>query len=198
MNQIKMKLSIDTDNAVMCAAASVFFTALANLSDINSKVKASKVEDLKKVEKPVLEVIKEVEKFVVDEPEAEVKKITKTMVKALLAKKKEINPEAIKVKLTELGVPNVAKLELSKCAEFYKFLEDIEPVVIVDTSNEAEEVPEETPKVTMIEVRALMGKKVDKNRPVIKAELNRLGVSNLPTLGDEKLPKFYEFLKGLE
>ena len=69
-----------------------------------------------------------------------------------------------------MGALNVAKLELSKCAEFYKFLEDLEPIVAADIPNEANtETNEETPEVTMIEVRALMGKKVDKKQPAIKA-----------------------------
>lgn len=201
-----MRVSIDTSNAAVCAAASVFFASLAKASGFDKIEVESKVDEpVIKIEPAIIKVEEPVKK-VEETPKVETPRITKTAVKALLAEKREINPGAIKAKLTELGVSNVAKLDLSKCAEFHKFLEELKPAaepvaskpVIKPTSEPTVEPRVEGKVITKTDVRKLLNVKGDVHRKAIIAKLGKLGAKSVTLLDDSKCPELYKFLEGLE
>jgi len=57
---------------------------------------------------------------------------------------------------------------------------------------------DDTPKIKIEEVRALLAKKVENNRSEIKTKLTALGAPNVTTLAKENYAEFVEFLNDLK
>lgn len=116
MKQIEIKVTIDGNDPTQVNAAIALLQSLN--SDAETEKPAPRTRKRKVADKPA-------EAKTEEDPASKEKEITITDVRTLLAKKVEIDREAIKAKLTELGANNVTSLDSTKYPEFIEFLNSL-------------------------------------------------------------------------
>lgn len=66
------------------------------------------------------------------------------------------------------------------------------------TESVEEPKPEAKTSIKIEDVRALLAKKVDNNRPAIKQKLTDLGANNVTSLSPDKYEEFMDYLNSLQ
>lgn len=111
--------------------------------------------------------------------------------------KKNIEDEKAK-KAAALKAKKAAEAKAKKEAEAKAAKEAAENAEEPEEAEEEESSGDESPSVTIEQIKSMMAKKISDHRDDIKKQMTKIGAQNLSTISADQYDSFYSFLEGLD